>query len=87
MRGKCKKDLHLTIFKFLKKFCDYWPEKLFETGIGESENKEKIIVEMLPFSSEWTTLPKEAASLLWYFYRDPLGPLPLLSLNVSSQKS
>ena len=36
-------------------------------------------------SLKWTILLKEAASLLWYFYRDPLRSLTLLSLNVSSQ--
>ena len=36
---------------------------------------------------QWTILLKEAASLLWDFYRDPLRSLTLLSLNVSSQKS
>ena len=34
------------------------------------------------------TIPlKEAASLPWYFYRDPLRSLTLLSLNVLNQKS
>ena len=36
---------------------------------------------------QWTIPLKEAASLLWYFYRDPLRTLTLLSLNVLSQKS
>ena len=36
---------------------------------------------------QWTVPLKEAASLLWYFYRDPLRSLTLLSLNVLSQKS
>ena len=35
---------------------------------------------------QWTIPLKEAASLLWYFYRDPLRSLTLLSLNVLSQK-
>ena len=38
-------------------------------------------------SWEWTIPLKEAASLLWDFYRDPLGSLTLLYLNVLSQKS
>ena len=36
---------------------------------------------------KWTIPLKEAASLLWYFYRDTLRSLTLLSLNVLSQKS
>ena len=38
-------------------------------------------------SVQWTIPLKEAASLLWYFYRDPLRSLTLVSLNVLSQKS
>ena len=38
-------------------------------------------------SPEWTIPLKEAASLLWYFYRDPLRSLTLLSFNVLSKKS
>ena len=33
---------------------------------------------------EWTILLKEAASLFWDFYHDPLQSLTLLSLNVLS---
>ena len=36
---------------------------------------------------KWTIPLKEAASLRWYFYRDPLRSLTLLSLNVLSEKS
>ena len=36
---------------------------------------------------QWTIPLKDAASLLWDFYRDPLRSLTLLSLNVFSQKS
>ena len=32
-------------------------------------------------SKQWTILLKEAASLLWDFYHDPLRYLTLLSLN------
>ena len=39
------------------------------------------------FPGQLTMPLKEAASLLWDFYRDPLRSLTLLSLNVSSQKS
>ena len=39
------------------------------------------------WTSQWTIPLKEAAGLLWYFYRDPLRSLTLLSLNVLSQKS
>ena len=35
----------------------------------------------------WTIPLKEAASLLWDFYRDPLRSLTLIPLNVLSQKS
>ena len=41
----------------------------------------------LCFLQQWTITLKEAASLLWDFYRDPLRLLTLLSLNVLSQKS
>ena len=37
--------------------------------------------------TKWTIPLKEAASLLWYFYRDPLRSLTLLSLNDLNQKS
>ena len=40
-----------------------------------------------PVTKQWTIPLKEAASLLRYFYRDPLRSLTLLSLNVLSQKS
>ena len=39
------------------------------------------------WTSQWTIPLKEAASLLWYFYRDPLRSLTFLSLYVLSQKS
>ena len=38
------------------------------------------------FQRQWTIPLKEAASLLWYFYRDPLRSLTSLSLSVLSQK-
>ena len=40
----------------------------------------------LAMATQWTILLKEAASLLWDFYRDPLWSLTLLSLNVLIQK-
>ena len=57
-----------------------------------SKNNEilKIFIKNLTLHAlvfQWTIPLKEAASLLWYFYHDPLRSLTLLSLNVLSQKS
>ena len=51
--------------------------------VSKSLDKLAVIISLL----ELTIPLKEAASLLWYFYRDPLRSLTLLSLNVLSQKS
>ena len=47
--------------------------------------RNNLILSML-FGKLQRTIPlKEAASLLWYFYHDPLRSLTLLSLDVLSQ--
>ena len=48
---------------------------------------EMLILNRCYALQKWMIPLKEAASLLWYFYRDPLRSLTLLSLNVLSQKS
>ena len=47
----------------------------------------QLVENLFTNGRQWTIPLKEAASLLWYFYHDPLRSLTLLSLNVLSQKS
>ena len=67
----------------------YLPPPSSEKFLEESQSKHisffgKIV--SWKKNLQWTIPLKEAASLLWDFYRDPLRSLTLLSLNVLSQK-
>ena len=56
-------------------------------NVAQFDSSLKFLVRIEKISSKLTIPLKEAAGLLWDFYRDPLQSLTLLSLNVPSQKS